>query len=634
MFGSETIIKRAVRFGLAGMLGLGAGIAQAANFVVNDLTDAVDLTPGDGICEVTLATGDCTLRAAIMETNALAGADTITFAQPGTITLTLAGVDERCDGAVPCNGTGVVGDPYVPVISADASMGDLDITGDLTITGLGPDPADPAGYTLIEWAAPAAPDADPLTGDRIFHVQTTVATGSINAVTIQDLAVRNGEVGVVPTDATSLAASGPNAYDFDVVDNTPGSVDIWQFRRMGGAIGLGLSAAMVEYVETVHGPGGDPVDSGSMGGPFPGGKPGEDDAVTIGSVTLNRVAVVASWAGADGGGIYSAVPATLTESIVSGNTSGANGGGIYNDAVLTLTNTTVGKLFAAAAPVELTQPNTAENGGGMFDTGSHTTTIAGSAFNGNDAIGGGGIAVRAGITINMDNSTVSTNTATDVGGGITNGGTVNLRNVTVMDNFSDSDAPGGGGGLNSFGAPGIFNFTNTVLQSNQKLENGTLNVITVNCGCSGGGACAAGIMVTGGNNLEDGDTCDMDPAVSQDTINTLARLGLLADNGGLTETHAIGNRSPLIEAGNDTVCQTLVGLYGNVDQRGTGFPRRTDGNGDGVVLCDIGAVEAPAVGGGGGGGCVAGSGRAVDPLFPLTLAAAGLYWRLRRRPAC
>jgi hypothetical protein len=115
-------------------------------------------------------------------------------------------------------------------------------------------------------------------------------------------------------------------------------------------------------------------------------------------------------------------------------------------------------------------------------------------------------------------------------------------------------------------------------------------------------------------------------------IYTLARLGLLADNGGLTETHAIGSGSPLVEAGNDAVCQTLVGLYGNVDQRGTGFPRRSDGNGDGVVLCDIGAVEAPGVGGGGG-GCVAGSGRGVDPLFPLLLAAAGCYWQVRRRRA-
>ncbi|MGD2113373.1 MAG: hypothetical protein PVI50_08305, partial [Gammaproteobacteria bacterium] len=297
------IISRfAARAVLAGLCGLGTSVAQGAGFTVNDVTDAVDFNPGDGVCEATLATGDCTLRAAIMETNALAGADTITL-PAGTFTLTLGGVDERCDGAVPCTGTGVVGDPYLPVITADAGMGDLDITGDLTITGAGAD------QTLIEWAA-AAPDNDPLTGDRIFHVQTTVATGPINSVVIQDLAVRNGEVGLIPTDATTLPG-GTNAYDINVVDATPGSVQIWQFRRMGGAIGLGLASAVVLYEETVHGQGSAPVGGAGMGGPFPGGKPGEDDADTITSVTLNRVAIAASWAGADGGGIYSAVPANV-----------------------------------------------------------------------------------------------------------------------------------------------------------------------------------------------------------------------------------------------------------------------------------------------------------------------------------
>jgi hypothetical protein len=369
-----------------------------------------------------------------------------------------------------------------------------------------------------------------------------------------------------------------------------------------------------------------------MGGPFPGGKPGEDDADTITSVTLNRVAIAASWAGADGGGIYSAVPANVNESIVSGNTSNANGGGIYNDAELSMMNTTVGRLLDAAAPVELTQPNTAENGGGLFDTGSHTTTIAGSAINGNNAIGGGGIAGRAGVTIDLDNSTVSTNTATDVGGGITANGTLNLRNATVMDNYADTDAPGGGSGLNSFGG-GNFNFNNTLLQNNQKLDNATKLPVVVNCGCTGPGPCTGGEMVSLGYNLEDGDSCALDPAVLQDQINTDAMLGALQDNGGLTETHAVARGTPAIDAGDDAVCQTLVGLYGDVDQRGAGFRRRNDGNGDAVAVCDIGAFEAAAlILGGGGGGCVmATTERGFDPLFPLLLAVAGIYGVLRRR---
>ena len=49
--------------------------AQAKQFNVNSTRDAVDANPGDGVCAT--ATGECTLRAAIQETNALRGADCI-----------------------------------------------------------------------------------------------------------------------------------------------------------------------------------------------------------------------------------------------------------------------------------------------------------------------------------------------------------------------------------------------------------------------------------------------------------------------------------------------------------------------------------------------------------------------------
>lgn len=51
-----------------------------STFIVNSMLDTTnpnDANPGNGICAT--ASGDCTLRAAIQETNALAGADTITF---------------------------------------------------------------------------------------------------------------------------------------------------------------------------------------------------------------------------------------------------------------------------------------------------------------------------------------------------------------------------------------------------------------------------------------------------------------------------------------------------------------------------------------------------------------------------
>ncbi|WP_423459338.1 IPTL-CTERM sorting domain-containing protein [Ottowia sp. VDI28] len=55
-------------------------ITQAATFTVDSTADAPDATLGDGLCHV--IGGGCTLRAAIEEANALAGADVITFAGP------------------------------------------------------------------------------------------------------------------------------------------------------------------------------------------------------------------------------------------------------------------------------------------------------------------------------------------------------------------------------------------------------------------------------------------------------------------------------------------------------------------------------------------------------------------------
>lgn len=57
--------------------------ASAATFMVNDLGDAPDQTPGNGVCATAGAV--CTLRAAIMESNAFAGIDSIRFSVAGTI---------------------------------------------------------------------------------------------------------------------------------------------------------------------------------------------------------------------------------------------------------------------------------------------------------------------------------------------------------------------------------------------------------------------------------------------------------------------------------------------------------------------------------------------------------------------
>ena len=70
--------------------GISTPSAPQSTFVVNSTADTSDASPGNGVCDD--GTGACTLRAAIQEANAHAGADTITFALgSGTPTISPAG---------------------------------------------------------------------------------------------------------------------------------------------------------------------------------------------------------------------------------------------------------------------------------------------------------------------------------------------------------------------------------------------------------------------------------------------------------------------------------------------------------------------------------------------------------------
>ena len=124
---------------------LAATVASAATFRVDDASDVVDLTPGDGVCAT--AGSVCTLRAAVQEANALPGEDRIRVPE-GTYDLSIAGAFEDA-----------------------AATGDLDVTGRLRIVGAGPD------VTIV--------DANAL--DRVLDVQPGAR------VTLVRIAVRGGK---------------------------------------------------------------------------------------------------------------------------------------------------------------------------------------------------------------------------------------------------------------------------------------------------------------------------------------------------------------------------------------------------------------------------------------------------------
>jgi len=112
-----------------------AAARQTVSFVVDSSLDdssAHDKNPGDGNCLSTL--DECTLRAAIEETNALGGENTITFASPMTIYLDSGEGTLTIEAATILNASGVWNDaedrPGVNINGVDQSISCFTILAD------------------------------------------------------------------------------------------------------------------------------------------------------------------------------------------------------------------------------------------------------------------------------------------------------------------------------------------------------------------------------------------------------------------------------------------------------------------------------------------------------------------------
>ena len=185
---------------------------------------------------------------------------------------------------------------------------------------------------------------------------------------------------------------------------------------------------------------------------------------------------------------------------------------------------------------------------GIYNYG--TLNVSSSTFSGNSAgayygASGGGIE-NAGGTLTVSNSTFSGNSATSsdlvesAGGGISNGGTLTVTNSS----FSGNTASQGGGFWNS----GTATFKNTIVANNRP-----------------GGNCRGATIIDGGGNLSY-------PGTACPGINANPMLGPLQNNGGPTETMALGPGSAAIDAGNDAIC--AADPVNNLDQRGVTRPHR------------------------------------------------------------
>lgn len=147
------------------------------SFVVDSADDAVDDVPGDARCES--ISGLCTLRAAVMEANALPGAQRIRFA---------SGIDTL---------------PLQLPASPSASGGDLDLTESLIISG---NVADGRPLTHIQQGVP---------GERLFDV----GPAAVGPLILRGLRLSGGDSGAAFAGALRVGGGSVTVESSELFDN-------------------------------------------------------------------------------------------------------------------------------------------------------------------------------------------------------------------------------------------------------------------------------------------------------------------------------------------------------------------------------------------------------------------------------
>ena len=367
------------------------GISTAPNFTVTSTADAADTNPGDGVCDD--GAGSCTLRAAIMEANATAGADTITL-PAGTYTLAIAGTGEDA-----------------------AKTGDLDITSDLTITGEGADTSIIDGGGI----------------DRVIHVHP----GAVVAIT--SVMIRNGYSGEEGGGGVRNESGAKlSLVETSIMDNRTAAFRLEADPGIGGGIlnngTLSLRGSSVTGNWAVGGGGihsdgaMEITESAIEGNTAPDGGGAIQNS---GTLTMHDSTVSGNKTNDEGGGIGNNGVASITGSVFSSNTAfGSHGGGIANF---------VGTLNIASSTIS--GNTTDHDGGGIWNEVGSTLMIINSTLVGNIGSAGGGIRNNGG-TVELINSIIANNlTGGDCSGIVTSlehnldsDGTCNLTEPTDLPN--------------------------------------------------------------------------------------------------------------------------------------------------------------------------------------------------------
>ena len=265
-----------------------------------------------------------------------------------------------------------------------------------------------------------------------------------------------------------------------------------------------------------------------------------------------------------GGGIYIITGGpTLTNIVFSGNVA-FYGGGIYiHSGDSRLINVTFngneatfagGGIYNSSSNLALTDVTFSENsanfGSGMANFSS-SPILTNVTFSNNLGLNGGGGMYNSSSNPILTNVTFSNNTAPYYGGGIYNESSApTLTNVTFVGNSGSH----GGAVYNRNSNSTIHNaiLWNNTAPNGAQIYNDTGSAVISNSVIEGG--------YEGGTNI----------------ITTDPRLGVIAANGGFTETIPLLSGSSAINAGDDVYCPAL-------DQRGVTRPQGRH--------CDIGAYE-------------------------------------------
>lgn len=329
------------------------------------------------------------------------------------------------------------------------------------------------------------------------------------------------------------------------------------------------------------------------------------------TLILTNVEITGNTAGDAGGGLYldSDTDTSIIDSTIDGNVSGDAAGGIYSGGgSLTIRNSTIDGNVSL------------HEGGGIY-SGGGSLTISNSTISENEGESGGGIYAKYLVSdLEIFNSTISGNHSTSdsvpivgnyytipaaAGGGgiyLGNGTGAVLIQSTVTDNSSDAvtDAVGGIQSVQGRSAPLATSGNSARRLSNDGQDNRSRESSVTPSAVSD--VTLIGSIVAGNDGFDIGGFDGSVPIVNSeysvlgliDPAVTLVddggtqvgvtdpMLGLLANNGGVTKTHALLAGSPAIDAGPNPV---PVFDGNEFDQRGVGFARIVFG------VADAGAFE-------------------------------------------